>query len=212
VVYGAALEKRSPVIPERGFESHPLRQDNSMVKIDFTDLSSKDPKVRYGCAKNLLAVAKENPAELYPNLNLFVELLDSENKIIRWTAIDIIGHLARVDRAKKIDALIGKLVALLNTGNMITANHAIMALANIVMARPEHQPKITDELLKVESYNYGTDECRNIAMGTVIRALDSYFNGLEDKETAIEFVRRQTQNSRHATKKKAEKFLAKYKV
>jgi hypothetical protein len=26
VVYGAALEKRSPVIPERGFESHPLRQ------------------------------------------------------------------------------------------------------------------------------------------------------------------------------------------
>ena len=27
MVYGAALEKRSPVIPERGFESHPLRQD-----------------------------------------------------------------------------------------------------------------------------------------------------------------------------------------
>ena len=26
MVYGAALEKRSPVIPERGFESHPLRQ------------------------------------------------------------------------------------------------------------------------------------------------------------------------------------------
>jgi hypothetical protein len=26
VVDGAALEKQSPVIPERGFESHPLRQ------------------------------------------------------------------------------------------------------------------------------------------------------------------------------------------
>jgi hypothetical protein len=25
VVYGAALEKRSPIISERGFESHPLR-------------------------------------------------------------------------------------------------------------------------------------------------------------------------------------------
>ena len=25
MVYGAALEKRSPVISERGFESHPLR-------------------------------------------------------------------------------------------------------------------------------------------------------------------------------------------
>jgi len=27
VVYGAALEKRSPLIVERGFESHPLRQE-----------------------------------------------------------------------------------------------------------------------------------------------------------------------------------------
>ena len=26
MVDGAALEKQSPVIPERGFESHPLRQ------------------------------------------------------------------------------------------------------------------------------------------------------------------------------------------
>jgi hypothetical protein len=155
-------------------------------------------------------VARENPDELYPQLNFWAELLDSENKIIRWTAIDIIGNLARVDDVKKIDLLIGKLAALLNTGNMITANHVITALANIALAKPEHQPKITEELLKVESYNYGTDECRNIAVGTVIQALDSYFDQLEDKETAIEFVRRQTKNSRHATKKKAEKFLAKY--
>ena len=212
MVYGAAPEKRSPVIPERGFESHPLRQDNSMVKINLADLSSRDPKVKYGCTKKLLAVAKENPAELYPQLDFWLELLDSENKIIRWTAIDIIGNLARVDEAKKPDVLMGKLLALLNTGNMITANHAILALANIALAKAKHQPKITDELLKVEGYNYETDECRNIAMGTVIQALDLYFGQLKDKETAIEFVRRQTENSRHATKKKAEKFLAKYKV
>jgi len=95
---------------------------------------------------------------------------------------------------------------------MITANHAIMALANIALARPEHQPKITDELLKVEHYNYDTDECRNIAIGTAIQAIGSYFNGLKDGEAAIEFAKRQTKNSRNATRKKAEKFLAKYKV
>lgn len=183
-----------------------------MEKINLADLSSNDPKVKYGCAKNLLAVAKGNPAELYPHLDFWAELLDSENKIIRWTAIDIIGNLARVDRAKKIEALMGKLLALLNTGNMITANHAILALANIALARPEHRKKITDELLKVEGYNYDTDECRNIAMGTVIQAIDSYLDQLKDREAVIEFVRRQTQNSRHATKKKAEKFLAKYKL
>ena len=183
-----------------------------MVKINLADLSSKDPKVKYGCAKNLLAVAKEKPSEIYPELDFFVELLDSENNIIKWTAIDIIGHLARVDEAKKVDALLGKLLALLNTGKMITANHAIMALADIAMAKPEHQKKITDELLKVEHYNYDTDECRNIAMGAVIQAIDSYFSELKDKGAAIEFARRQTQNSRNAVKKKAEKFLANYKI
>jgi putative endonuclease len=33
VVYGAALEKRSPVIPERGFESHPLRQPTLKLRL-----------------------------------------------------------------------------------------------------------------------------------------------------------------------------------
>ncbi len=212
MVYGAALEKRSPVIPERGFESHPLRQSNTMQEINLADLSSRDSKIKYGCAKNLLAVAKENPAEIYPNLDFFVELLDSENNIIKWTAIDIIGHLARVDGAKKIDALLGRLFGLLNTGKMITANHAIMALADIAVARPEHRQKITDELLKVESYNYDTDECHNIAMGTAIQAIDLYFSELKDRKAAIDFVRQQTQNSRNATRKKAEKFLAKYRV
>ena len=28
MVYGAALEKRSPCLAERGFESHPLRHDD----------------------------------------------------------------------------------------------------------------------------------------------------------------------------------------
>ena len=212
MVYGAALEKRSPVIPERGFESHPLRQGKTMKTINLADLSSKDPKIKYGCAKNLLAVAKENPAEIYPELDFFVRLLDSENNIIKWTAIDIIGNLARVDEAKKIDALLGKLFGLLNTGKMITANHAIMALSDIALAKPEYRQKITGELLKVERYNYDTDECRNIAMGTVIQAIGSYYNELEDREAAIEFVRRQTQNSRNATRKKAEKFLTKHKV
>jgi hypothetical protein len=33
VVDGAALEKQSPVIPERGFESHPLRQTSLKLRL-----------------------------------------------------------------------------------------------------------------------------------------------------------------------------------
>jgi hypothetical protein len=181
-----------------------------MGKINFTDLLSEDPKIKYGCAKNLLTLAKEKPAELYSELDFFVELLDSENKILKWTAIDIIGALAKVDKARTVDKLMGRIVGLLNTGNMITANHAIMALADIARARPEYQLAITDELLKVERYNYDTVECRNIAIGKVILAISTYFNNLKDQEAVIEFIRRQTKNTRNATKKKAEQFLKRY--
>ncbi len=182
-----------------------------MGKINFDDLLSKDPKIKYGCAKNLLTVAKENPAEIYPHLDFFVKLLDSENKILKWTAIDIIGHSAKVDNAKAIDKLMGRLFRLLSAGNMITAHHAITALTDIALAKPEYQAEITSELLKVEHYNYDTDECRNISIGKVILAISTYFDELEYKEAAIEFVRRQTENTRNATKKKAEQFLRKYK-
>ena len=181
-----------------------------MEKLKFNDLLSKDPKIKYSYAKELLAVAKENPAELYPDLESFVKLLDNENRILKWTAIDIIGALARVDNARTIEKLMSKLFGLLSAGNLITANHAIAALADIALAKPEHQADITNELLKVEHYDYETDECQNIAIGKVILAISRYFDGLDDKEAVIEFARRQTENTRNATRKKAEQFLRKY--
>jgi hypothetical protein len=183
---------------------------NDMDKINLTDLFSEDPKIKYTCSKNLLALAKDNPAELYPDLEFFVKLLDNENKILKWTAIDVIGSLVRADKARAVGKLMGRIVRLLNTGNMITAHHAITALTDIALARPEYQAAITDELLKVEHYNYDTDECRNITIGKVILAISTYFARLEDQEATLEVVKRQTKNSRNATRKKAEQFLKRY--
>jgi hypothetical protein len=181
-----------------------------MGKPDFTDLLAEDPKIKYSCAKNILAFARENPAGVYPDLKFFAKLLDSENKILKWTAIDIMWALAKVDDLKTIDRLIESLFGLLHTGNMITANHAINALADIASAKPEYQEEITKELLKVERYSYDMAECRNICIGKVILAIDRYFGEMEDKEATLEFVKRQTKNTRNATGKKAEKFLTKY--
>ena len=178
-------------------------------KINLEDLSSKNPKIKYSCIKNLLVVAENNPSSLYPQLDYFVELLGSENQILKWSAIEIIGYLSRVDEEKKVDKLIGKFFGFLNSGELITANHAILALSNIVIAKPRYQDKITDELMKVEHYKYDTDECRNIAIGKVILALQSYIGDLAEKKEIIKFAKRQTKNTRPATRKKAEQLLKK---
>jgi hypothetical protein len=178
-------------------------------KISLEDLSSKSPKVKYDCARKLLITAENNPISLYSDFDYFATLINSENRIIKWTAIDIIGHISRVDKGNKIDKMIGKLFNLLDSGELITANHAISALSNIALARPQYQNKITDELLKVEYYNYDTDECRNIAIGKVILALELYFGNLLGNKRVIEFIKRQTTNARSATSKKAEHLLKK---
>ena len=180
-------------------------------KVNLADLQSDSAEVKYCCARNLIAIAKENPARLYPHIDTFVKLLDGNNNVLKWTAIIIIGNLARVDKEKKVDRLIGRLVGFLNAGKLITANNATMALAGIAIAKPQYQKQITEELLKVEHYDYDTDECRNIAIGKVIEAIGSYSSQLKDKKTVIELAQRQTKNTRNATRKKAERFLKKAK-
>ncbi len=179
-------------------------------KLDLADLASTDTKVKYACVKAVLATAAARPAELYPHLGSFIRMLENDNRIFRWTAIDVVGAMGRVDKIKAVDELIDHLVAMLDTGNMITANHAISALADIARARPEHRPQITAEILKVERCRYETDECRNIAMGKAIVAIDSYFADLPDRQPTLDFVGRQVGNSRPATAKKAAQFLSKH--
>jgi hypothetical protein len=181
-----------------------------MIKPDLNDLKAKDARTKYACAKNVLALAENEPEKLYGDLSIFVKLLDDEKQILRWTAIDVIGWLARVDQAGEIDRLLDRIMALLNGGNLITANHAISALTNIALAKPEHLGIITGELLKVEHYDYETNECRNIALGKVVLALDKLIAELPEKEAPLALVKRQTANPRPATRKKAEQFLKKH--
>jgi hypothetical protein len=77
--------------------------------IDLEKLSSKDPRVKYGFAKELLGIGANNPTLLYAYLGYWEEMCRSNNSFLRWTAIDIIGYLYAVDRDNKTDRLITNL-------------------------------------------------------------------------------------------------------
>ena len=180
-----------------------------MSKINLKELLSNDTKAKYRCIKRVIATSERNPKELYSDIDFFVKLLSSENNVIKWTAIRVIGNLSFVDKKNKVDKFIPRLIKLLNSGKLITANHAIFALTNIVLSKPENKDKMIRELIKIEHYNYDTVECRNIATGKVILALDKFGEQIRGNKKVLEFVRRQTKNTRNATKKRAEKLLKK---
>lgn len=110
-------------------------------------------------------------------------------------------------RKNRADKLLNVLIGLLQDGKLITANYVISALSHIALVKPEYQHRVVQELLKVEHYNYDTTECRNIALGKVVQAFGSNLKHSNHDAQVLEFIKRQTMNTRPATRKKAEKLL-----
>ena len=179
--------------------------------IFLNDFFVKTAKVKYASTKKSIAISKENPSELYPDFDFFVKLLDSKNQIMKWTAILVLGNLSKVDEKEKVDELIPRLIGFLNGGKMITANNSILALSQIALYKPKYQEKIWKEFIKVENYNYNTPECRNVALGKVVSALGKFRDKIKDRKDILEFLERQTNNTRVSVKKRAIELLEKLK-
>ena len=170
-------------------------------------LSAEKPGVKYGCAKILRIISEQAPAVLKPELDFFVALLDSDNKILKWNAILIIGNLAQVDSRKTIDKVLDKYLQPVGGPELVTAANVIGGAARIALAKPRLTDTIVKELLKVSRARYRTPECRHVALGQVIDALDQVFDRIEDKEPVIRLVKRQLKSPRNATRKKAQRFV-----
>lgn len=173
-------------------------------------ISSIKARIRFGSAKILRIISEKNPGILYPSMDFFVNLLDSENNILKWNAMDIIANLTKVDSHKEFNRLFKKYFGYLYDGSLITAGHVVDNSGKIALAKPELQDEITKELLKVEKIPLPTEECRNILIGKTIKAFDVYYDEIKDKDEIISFVKRQLNNPRNATRTKAETFLKRF--
>ncbi len=178
----------------------------------FAGISSATARTRFASAKILRMISEENPEILYANMDFFVNLLDSENNILKWNAIDIIANLTVIDTENKFNRLFRKFYGHLYDGSLITAGHIVENSGRIALAKPEFQGEITKELLKVEKIPLPTKECRNILIGKTVKTFDVYYSKVKDKghkDKIISFVKSQLNNPRNATKSKAERFLKK---
>ena len=92
---------------------------------------------------------------------------------------------------------------------MIDAANAIRGAAAIALAKPHLAPRIAARILAVERASYATAECRNVAIGHAIRALDQILDAAGGQREVLRFVSRQTENPRPATRAKAQRFRRK---
>ena len=186
-----------------------LRQPG-LVQPLIENVTHPQARVRFGAARVLERIAEDAPALLYPHFAFFVRLLGGENRILCWEATRILAHLVAVERDGQFEGAFRQFFAPLSGPTMITAANIIQSAPVIARARPEWAERMARQILRVETAHYKTPECRNVAIGHAIKALGQLFPLLQKPRSVIEFVRRHTGNSRAATRKKAELFLARH--
>jgi hypothetical protein len=169
----------------------------------FDGLKADPARIKYGCLKLLRIISEREPALLYPKIGRFFRLLDSDQTILKWGAIHIIGNLAAVDSKAKIDREVDHYLAPISQRVMITAANVIVGAGKIAQAKPYLADEIAHALLRVEHARYETDECRNVALGHVLQALDRFYDQLKETWPVVGFVNRQLSNSRKTVRRKA---------
>jgi len=181
-------------------------KDPGLLPEIFNGISSENPRIRFKSAKTLRVISEKIPEILYSKMDFFINLLDTQNRILKWNAIDVIGNLTSIDSKNEFDEIFKKYYSFLSAESMITVAHVVDNSEKIAKAKPHLTEKITHELFKVEKIPRN-QECKNILLGKAILAFGMFFDQIENKDDVISFVKRQLNNARNATKAKAEKIL-----
>jgi hypothetical protein len=187
-----------------------VKHDFGLFPEVLKGISSSKAAIRYGCAKVLTDLSEEHPEKLYSHIDSFIDLLDSEYRILTWNAMAIIANLARVDKDKKFDAIFDKYYSFLNDEYMVTVANVVGHSGKIALAKPHLIQKITDELLKVENIPttpHLTEECKRVIAEKTIGSFDMFYDRIYAKEKVISFVERHLNSSRRTLKEEAENFL-----
>ena len=140
-------------------------------------------------------------------MNVFIALLDSEHRILTWNAMAIIANLAKVDRAKKFDAIFDKYFDFLDDEYMVTVANVVGQPGKIAIAKPHLIPKIMKGLLRVERISttpHLTEECKRVIVEKAICSFDMFFDEISDKAEVIAFVKRQITSPRKTLRVKAD--------
>jgi hypothetical protein len=191
-----------------------VEEDFGLVPVLLEGVGSAKASVRYGCAKVLMDLSVEHPERVYPYMDSFIGLLDSKYRILTWNGLAIVANLAAVDVDKKFDAAFDKYYGFLDAEYMVTVANTVGNSAKIALAKPYLIPRITAELLKVETVSLSphlTEECKRVIAEKAVETFDEFFDKLGEKEKkkVLAFVERQLNSSRKTLNAKAAGFLEK---
>jgi len=184
-------------------------KDEKLIDDLMENASSKNAIIKYKSLKVLMLLSEQQPNILYPKWDFFVNLLDNENTFLRTLGASALANLTKVDKEKKFEKIFDKYYSLLKDKSMINAANVAQRSGIIAKAKPHLQDEITNKLMDIDKTHHSS-ECKNIIKGKAILSFNEYFDEFDNKEKIIKFVKKELNNTRSATRKKAEQILKKW--
>jgi hypothetical protein len=184
-----------------------VERNHELVAQVLAGVGAQRAGVRFAASKALRILSERVPALIYPHFDFFAAMLSHNNHILQWNAALTLANLARVDREGKIEGILDRYLALISGPNLISTANAIRGAAIIGVAQPQLLKRIVSRIMRVEDTEYATPECRNVAVGHALKALEELVDLLPDPRGVRLFAARQLGNRRPATSARARKFL-----
>ena len=198
---------------ERDLETLAKKAENNaqIIQLLIDELKNREARIKYGSLNTLVLISEKSPKSLYPFFDFFIKLLNSEKNVFKLGAIKIICNLSVVDEKKNIETHFKKLYSFISEKKLSPAANIIKGSSVVLQSKPELADKIISKLLQIRTNEYETKECKEILKGQAVDLFYKFFEKLPQKEKIKTFVRESLNSNRNSTKKKAEKFMKKYK-
>jgi len=185
-------------------------KDDPFLSELMTGILAKKDEIRFNCYEVLRTIAEKNPERLYTHWDHFSGLLDSDNHYQRFIAINLLANLVHIDTEGKFEAIMDKYFDNIAGDRTMVAGQAALNAGKIARAKPSLQTLITDRLINIGHIHQGKQT--ELMKAYAITALDDYFPQAIDKQTIIDFVKKQLHSDSPKTKKVAYNFLKKYQI
>lgn len=133
-------------------------------------LNTKDNKVSYQAMEEL-RILSEKTNLVYPYMDQFIKLLDSDNSYIRTRGLILIAYNAKWDIDYKIDEIIDKYLKHITDKKPITARQCIKMLPIIEEYKPDLKEDIIVALSNSDTTIYA-DSMQPLVRKDIREALD----------------------------------------
>lgn len=127
-------------------------KNNNVLNQVLEGAVSESKRVKNASAKCLREISRTNSEKLYTEFDFFIKLVDGDDTILKWNAIEVLSNLTEVDTDNKFNGkILNKYIFLLSDASMVTTANTISALGKVALNKPGLRKKITEELVKVDT-------------------------------------------------------------